>query len=126
MAKPEFYTMNDIAEMLSCSVYTVRRWIKAGRLECTKAGHFVRISPQQLDKFMKANKGGTEMQGTPTPQYINGEPRYMGGHKPQPKTCPHCGEPLEPARGFVYTDLPGVYAEFQDGKPTGRYMRTIQ
>lgn len=126
MGKPEFYTIQQIAEMFSCSTDTVRRWIKAGRLEVTKAGRFIRIDQKQLDKFLRENKGGDSVKREPKPLYDkDGEPRYMGGHKPQPKTCPHCGEPLEPARGFVYTDQGGVYAEFQDGEPTGRYMRTI-
>lgn len=126
MAKPEFYTVKDIAEMFQCSIDTVRRWIRCGRLECTKAGHVIRITPKQLQKFMKENEGGDEVRTAPKPRYnADGSPCYMGGGIPQPKLCPHCGETLETARGLVYTDQSGVYAVFEDGKPTGQFFRTI-
>lgn len=55
MAKPEFYTVQQLAEMFSCSVFTVRRWIKAGRLECVRVSHVIRVTPQQLAKFTREN-----------------------------------------------------------------------
>ena len=55
MAKPEFYTVQQLAEMFSCSVYTVRRWIKSGRLECLRVSHVIRVTPQQLAKFTREN-----------------------------------------------------------------------
>jgi len=126
MAKPEFYTVKDIAEMFQCSIDTVRRWIRAGRLECTKAGHVIRVTPQQLAKFQKENKGGDSVRREPKPLYNkDGSPRYMGGSPRQPEVCPHCGEVLKPARDHVYTDQPGVYAIFENGQPTGLFYRTI-
>ena len=55
MAKPEFYTVQQLAEMFSCNVYTVRRWIKAGRLDCMRVSHVIRVTPQQLAKFTREN-----------------------------------------------------------------------
>lgn len=131
MKKPEYYTLQDVANLLSCSYDTVRAWTRCGRLECTKVGRFVRISPQQLDKFMKENANGGDSMKKDKPELYrplydkDGKPRYTSEPE-QPKTCPHCGEPIEPVRGQVYTNVAGVYAIFEDGKPTGQFIRTVR
>lgn len=124
--RKEFYTVQEVAAKTGVSIATVRRWIKSGKLDSTQAGHIFRVSPEQLAAFMNGNKGSRSISAGPQPLYnADGSPQYMGGTVPQPKICPHCGEQLETVRGLVYTDQSGVYAIFEDGQPTGQFMRTI-
>lgn len=49
----KYFTPQEIAEKLKVSINTVRKWYASGKLESTKAGRMVRISEQQLDRFLK-------------------------------------------------------------------------
>lgn len=49
----KYFTPQEIADKLKVSINTVRKWYQSGRLESTKAGRMVRISEQQLDRFLK-------------------------------------------------------------------------
>jgi excisionase family DNA binding protein len=50
----QFYTMHEIANMLSVEYNTVWRWIKAGKLESVKLNSIVRVSKKAFDKFISS------------------------------------------------------------------------
>jgi excisionase family DNA binding protein len=57
MAKTEpetFYTVAQIAEYLSVSEHTVRRWIKKRKLTAHRPGRLVRIPRSGLEAFLAA------------------------------------------------------------------------
>lgn len=56
----KYFTPQEIAEKLKVSINTVRKWYASGKLESTKAGRMVRISEQQLDRFLKQRNSRTE------------------------------------------------------------------
>ena len=56
----KYFTPQEIAEKLKVSINTVRKWYASGKLESTKAGRMVRISEQQLDRFLKQRNSRAE------------------------------------------------------------------
>lgn len=56
MTSETFYTVEEIADQLRVSIYTVREWIKAGKLEAVKVGKHYRVSETQLNNYLEANK----------------------------------------------------------------------
>lgn len=56
----KYFTPQEIADKLKVSINTVRKWYASGKLESTKAGRAVRISEQQLDRFLKHRNSRTE------------------------------------------------------------------
>lgn len=56
----KYFTPQEIADKLKVSINTVRKWYASGKLESTKAGRMVRISEQQLDRFLKQRNSRTE------------------------------------------------------------------
>jgi excisionase family DNA binding protein len=59
----QFYTMHEIANMLSVEYNTVWRWIKAGKLESVKLNSIVRVSKEAFEKFVSS--GSRDGQGQP-------------------------------------------------------------
>lgn len=57
----EFYTVKEIAQMLSVNEETVRRWIRDGRLEAERGSgrQGSKVSDLALKKFLENNKGLT-------------------------------------------------------------------
>lgn len=55
----EFYTVKDIANMLSVNEETVRRWIREGKLEAERGSgrQGSKISDTALKSFLEGNKG---------------------------------------------------------------------
>ena len=51
-----FYTTAQVAELLSVSQRTVRRWIATGELVAHKLGRGVRISEADLKTFLALHK----------------------------------------------------------------------
>lgn len=52
----QFYTIDEIAELLKISYLTVFRWVKAGKLSAYKVGKQYRIDVQDLNKFLEKSK----------------------------------------------------------------------
>lgn len=52
----QYYTINEIAEMLKVAYLTVYRWIISGKLEAYKVGKQFRISHTDFNKFLEASK----------------------------------------------------------------------
>lgn len=51
MENKEFYSPKEIAELLGKSDFTVRTWIKAGKLKALKVGQW-RIPKDSLQEFL--------------------------------------------------------------------------
>lgn len=52
----QFYTIDEIAELLKISYLTVFRWVKAGKLSAYKVGKQYRIDVQDLNNFLEKSK----------------------------------------------------------------------
>lgn len=55
-AATQFYTIEEIAQLLKVSYLTVFRWVKAGKLSAYKVGKQYRIDVQDLNKFLEKSK----------------------------------------------------------------------
>lgn len=58
MIKDALYTPEELAEILKISKYTVYEMIKRGDLKAHRIGRSLRISEQQLDRFLKKQGSG--------------------------------------------------------------------
>ena len=54
----KFFTIDEVAEMLSVSTRTVRRWIDRGELVAHRFGAAVRISEADLRAFLALRRDG--------------------------------------------------------------------
>lgn len=52
----EYYTPDEVSQKLKIDVRTLYRWIREGRIEAVKIGHFWRISQAALDEFLQNPK----------------------------------------------------------------------
>lgn len=50
--KIEYFTLEEVADMLKVAYLTVYRWVRSGKLEAVKAGKQYRIEKSKLDKFL--------------------------------------------------------------------------
>jgi len=49
-------SVKDVAEITQAGLSTVRGWIRDGKLKSVKVGHFRRIRPTDLEKFIDGTK----------------------------------------------------------------------
>ena len=56
MTREQYYTIEEVAEMLKVAYLTVYRWIQADKLTAYKAGKQYRIKKMDLDKFIERKK----------------------------------------------------------------------
>ena len=59
-AKREFYTTNEIAQILGLSPFTVRRYIQTRKLKAVKLEGSYRVRRSHLDAFIQAREIETE------------------------------------------------------------------
>lgn len=52
----QFYTIQEVADLLKVSYITVFRWVKAGKITAYKVGKQHRIKQEDLDKFIENSK----------------------------------------------------------------------
>ena len=52
----EFYTAEELADILKVNIMTIYRYIKAGKLEAYKFGKEFRVQKEEFDNFLKSNK----------------------------------------------------------------------
>lgn len=60
MENNNFYTVEQVAELLQVHWQTVLNYIKSGRLEALQLGKGYRISQDALNKFIKENSAHPE------------------------------------------------------------------
>ncbi len=65
-ASEEFLSPEEVGERLGVSVYTVRRWIKAGQLRAFRPGKEYRIQESDLEEFLRAREVRPKLQGPPS------------------------------------------------------------
>lgn len=57
----QYYTTDEVAEMLKVTPDSVRRWIRDGKLKSIKlSGKFIRISREDLDAFIQSQRGDNQ------------------------------------------------------------------
>lgn len=56
MSREQYQTVKEVADLLKVSEVTVRRWIKEGELRAIDIGKGWRISPGDLDAFLKGHE----------------------------------------------------------------------
>lgn len=52
----QFYTPNQISNLLKVNTLTIYSYIRKGKLEAIKLGRHYRISQQGLDRFLETSK----------------------------------------------------------------------
>ncbi len=58
--KREFYSTNEVAQLLGISPFTIRRYIRLRKLKAVKLEGSYRVRQSELDKFLKARELETE------------------------------------------------------------------
>lgn len=58
----QFYTLQEVAEILKVKYLTVFRWTKSGKLPAFKFGKQYRVSGEALQEFIKAAKVKTNQE----------------------------------------------------------------
>lgn len=53
VAKEQFYSIEEVSEMLKVAYITVYRWVQSGKLISYKAGKQHRIKKEDLNIFLK-------------------------------------------------------------------------
>lgn len=51
----KLYTVRDLTEDLKLSERTIRRYIKEGKIGHIRVGSNIRVTQEQLDKFLKGD-----------------------------------------------------------------------
>lgn len=59
----KLYTTEQAAELLQCSLSTIRRRIKSGELKALKSGKLLRIPESSLQELLKPTQSGGEVNG---------------------------------------------------------------
>lgn len=61
MNEDQYYSIEEVAEMLKVVYLTVYRWIQDGKLNAYKAGKQYRIKKEDLNNFVKNYKNTKEI-----------------------------------------------------------------
>lgn len=56
MTEEQFYTVDELAQILKVNPMTVYRWIKTNKLMSLKAGKQYRVKKEDLDNFLNNKK----------------------------------------------------------------------
>jgi len=51
----DYYTPQEVSEKLKIDIRTLYRWIREGKLNAVKIGHFWRISEAELQRLLGEN-----------------------------------------------------------------------
>jgi excisionase family DNA binding protein len=68
----ELLSPEEVGERLGVSVYTVRRWIKEGKLRGFKPGKEYRVRVADLEEFFRAREVRPKVEGRPDRQQAAG------------------------------------------------------
>lgn len=77
--KDALYTPEELGEILKISKYTVYEMIKRGDLEAHRIGRSLRISEQQLDRFLKKQGSGRNVLSGTVKDTDNGKAFLING-----------------------------------------------
>ena len=58
MTTEQYYSIEEVAQMLKVAYLTVYRWIRARKLKALKAGKQYRITKVELNSFLENNDKG--------------------------------------------------------------------
>jgi excisionase family DNA binding protein len=64
-ANEEFLSPEEVGDRLGVSVYTVRRWVKAGQLRAFKPGKEYRVRESDLEEFLAAREVRPKVEAPP-------------------------------------------------------------
>jgi excisionase family DNA binding protein len=53
-------TVDQAGELLGVSPYTIRSWIRSGKIRPTRLGRLVRIEKAELKRFIESGKSPTQ------------------------------------------------------------------
>jgi len=73
----QFYTMHEIANILTVDYNTVYRWIKAGKIKAVKLNSVVRVSGEAFNEFV--NKRSKDAQEKPKRERFSIQGMFEGG-----------------------------------------------
>ena len=51
-----FYTVDEAANLLGVTIYTIRRWLKDGKLSGKRVGKFWRINKESVESVLPNDK----------------------------------------------------------------------
>jgi excisionase family DNA binding protein len=54
----EFYTLQEIADLLKTPLTTIQKFVRDGRLKAVKIGKSYRVEAEDLQKFLESQKKG--------------------------------------------------------------------
>lgn len=54
MSEKRYYRADELADMLSVNVQTVRRWLRQGRIVCVRIMGIQRIPVSEIDRIVNA------------------------------------------------------------------------
>lgn len=52
----EYYTLHEVADLLSCHYQSIRTWIRVGKLKAVKIGRVYRVSREAIEEFVQEVK----------------------------------------------------------------------
>ena len=61
----KWYTTEQAAEILQCSMSTIRRRLKSGELKALKSGKIIRIPESSIKAMMKRTDAADQTEGKP-------------------------------------------------------------
>jgi excisionase family DNA binding protein len=56
----EYYSTQEVADRLGVSVFTIRRYIRSGKLRCVRLEGVYRVSREDLQAFLREREIGRE------------------------------------------------------------------
>ena len=91
--EPTLLTAEDVAKQLKINKYTVYEMIKRGELPSSRVGKQVRVSQEDLNEYLQANKTGSASQAHPSPgEHSDGE--TDGAQVGTPSSVIICGQDM--------------------------------
>lgn len=73
----QFYTMHEIAKILTVDYNTVYRWVRAGKIKAVKLNSIVRVSSEAFNEFV--NKSSKDVQEKPKRERFSIQGMFEGG-----------------------------------------------
>ena len=103
-AKREFYTTNEIAQILGLSPFTVRRYIQSRKLKAVKLEGSYRVRQSHLDQFIEGREIETEEElAEEEESERKGDSRRRAGTAPVSRRPRKLEEKVKPTSARVQT-----------------------